>query len=62
MMVDKKITLALVGNPNAGKTTIFNNITGGRQHVELSWRHRREKGYTKFKNNDFVLVDLPEYL
>lgn len=29
----KPITVALAGNPNAGKTTIFNAITGARQHV-----------------------------
>ncbi|NSW84596.1 MAG: 50S ribosome-binding GTPase, partial [Syntrophothermus sp.] len=29
----KKLTVALAGNPNAGKTTIFNNLTGTRQHV-----------------------------
>jgi len=28
-----RLTVALVGNPNAGKTTIFNNLTGARQHV-----------------------------
>ncbi len=27
------ITLALAGNPNAGKTTLFNHLTGARQHV-----------------------------
>ncbi|MBN1881639.1 MAG: ferrous iron transport protein B [Deltaproteobacteria bacterium] len=27
------LTVALVGNPNSGKTTIFNNLTGARQHV-----------------------------
>ena len=32
-MVKKQITVALAGNPNAGKTTIFNNMTGARQHV-----------------------------
>ncbi|MFS8514726.1 MAG: 50S ribosome-binding GTPase, partial [Planifilum fulgidum] len=26
-------TLALVGNPNTGKTSIFNHLTGTRQHV-----------------------------
>ena len=26
-------TLALAGNPNAGKTTLFNALTGARQHV-----------------------------
>ncbi len=28
-----KIVVALAGNPNSGKTTIFNNLTGSRQHV-----------------------------
>lgn len=27
------ITIALAGNPNCGKTTLFNEITGARQHV-----------------------------
>ena len=27
------ITVALAGNPNSGKTTLFNNLTGSRQHV-----------------------------
>ena len=30
---DKEITIALVGNPNSGKTTIFNNLTGAHQSV-----------------------------
>ncbi|MCK4591120.1 MAG: 50S ribosome-binding GTPase, partial [Candidatus Latescibacteria bacterium] len=28
-----KIRVALAGNPNSGKTTVFNNLTGSRQHV-----------------------------
>jgi len=31
--VTKKLTIALAGNPNAGKTTLFNAITGARQHI-----------------------------
>jgi len=31
--MQKKITIALAGNPNCGKTTIFNNLTGARQKV-----------------------------
>ncbi len=31
--MEKKITVALAGNPNSGKTTIFNMLTGARQHV-----------------------------
>ena len=27
------LTVAVAGNPNSGKTTIFNNLTGARQHV-----------------------------
>ena len=26
-------TFALAGNPNSGKTTLFNSLTGGHQHV-----------------------------
>jgi ferrous iron transport protein B len=29
----KTIKIALAGNPNAGKTTLFNGLTGSRQHV-----------------------------
>jgi ferrous iron transport protein B len=32
-MTKKKFTMALAGNPNAGKTTLFNQLTGARQHV-----------------------------
>jgi len=31
--MEREITVALVGNPNSGKTTLFNNLTGARQHV-----------------------------
>jgi len=31
--VAERIVVALAGNPNSGKTTIFNNLTGARQHV-----------------------------
>ncbi|MBU1138267.1 MAG: ferrous iron transport protein B [Proteobacteria bacterium] len=33
MTIKKNITMALAGNPNAGKTTLFNKLTGARQHV-----------------------------
>jgi ferrous iron transport protein B len=57
----KKITIALSGNPNSGKTTVFNAITGARQHianypgvtVEKKYGHITHKGY------DIEVVDLP---
>jgi ferrous iron transport protein B len=32
-IASKSIRIALAGNPNSGKTTVFNNLTGARQHV-----------------------------
>ncbi|MEJ2657210.1 MAG: FeoB small GTPase domain-containing protein, partial [Desulfobacterales bacterium] len=32
-MTQKRLSIALTGNPNSGKTTIFNNLTGTRQKV-----------------------------
>jgi ferrous iron transport protein B len=29
----QRLTIALAGNPNSGKTTMFNTLTGARQHV-----------------------------
>jgi ferrous iron transport protein B len=33
MKTNKKITIALAGNPNAGKTSVFNSLAGARQKV-----------------------------
>ena len=33
MASGNSVRIALAGNPNCGKTTIFNNITGSKQHV-----------------------------
>jgi len=61
VMGKTKVTVALVGNPNSGKTTIFNNLTGGRQHVGnySGVTVEKKEGYRHFKDNDFVIVDLP---
>ena len=32
-MSEKKIRIALAGNPNSGKTTLFNGLTGSNQFV-----------------------------
>ena len=54
-------TIALAGNPNSGKTTIFNNITGTRQKVG-NWPgvtiEKKEGAIRKF-GYDLKIVDLP---
>lgn len=60
-MTDKTLTIALAGNPNAGKTTIFNNITGTRQKVG-NWPGVtvEKKEGTIFRDGyRLKLVDLP---
>jgi len=57
----KKITLALVGNPNSGKTTVFNNLTGARQHVG-NWPGvtvEKKEGSLSYEGYDIKVVDLP---
>lgn len=53
-------TVALVGNPNCGKTTLFNSLTGARQKVG-NWSgvttERKEGEY--LKNKSVKLIDLP---
>ncbi|MEA2015121.1 MAG: ferrous iron transport protein B [Actinomycetota bacterium] len=57
----KEITIALAGNPNSGKTSIFNNITGARQHVGNYPGVTVEKKYgnVKYKGYKINVVDLP---
>lgn len=53
--------VALAGNPNVGKTTIFNALTGLRQHVG-NWPGvtvEKKEGIMKYKNKKFQVVDLP---
>jgi ferrous iron transport protein B len=59
--LNEKITIALAGNPNSGKTTIFNNLTGARQHVGNypGVTVERKEGRLKFKNFDIDVIDLP---
>jgi ferrous iron transport protein B len=55
------LTLALAGNPNAGKTSIFNAITGSRQHVG-NWPGKtvaRMEGTFRHAGVSGRLVDLP---
>jgi ferrous iron transport protein B len=60
-MAGEKITIALAGNPNSGKTSLFNALTGARQHVgnypgvtvEKKW------GTAKLNGSEIEVVDLP---
>ncbi len=60
-MATDTLTVALAGNPNSGKTTIFNNITGARQHVGNypGVTVERREGFRRFHGKDLLLVDLP---
>jgi ferrous iron transport protein B len=60
-MASAALTVALAGNPNSGKTTIFNNITGSRQHVGNypGVTVERREGFRRFHGNDMLVVDLP---
>lgn len=57
----KEITIALAGNPNAGKTTVFNNLTGTRQHVG-NWPGvtvEKKEGSYNYQGYKVSVVDLP---
>ena len=56
-----KRTLCVVGNPNCGKTTLFNALTGSRQHVG-NWPGvtvDKKVGHFKLGADEIDLVDLP---
>jgi len=57
----KEFVIALAGNPNAGKTTIFNQLTGARQHVANypGVTVEKKEGYFEYKGVNFKIVDLP---
>ncbi len=56
-----KVIVGVVGNPNCGKTTLFNALTGSKQRVG-NWPGvtvERKIGRYRFHDIDFELVDLP---
>jgi len=58
---DSDYVVALAGNPNTGKSTVFNNLTGLKQHTG-NWPGKtviRAEGGFEYKDAKFKLVDLP---
>ncbi len=60
-LTNTDFTVALAGNPNTGKSTVFNNLTGLRQHTG-NWPGKtvaRAEGVFTHRDRRFKLVDLP---
>ena len=55
------MNVGLVGNPNVGKSTIFNTLTGLRQHTG-NWPGKtveKATGYKKYNGVEYQIEDLP---
>lgn len=56
-----RYTLAFIGNPNCGKSTLFNGLTGARQQIG-NWPGvtvEKIEGFFQYEEENFRLVDLP---
>ena len=60
-IMDKKIKAALAGNPNSGKSSIFNMLTGAHQHVGNypGVTVEKKEGTVKYAGFEITVVDLP---
>ena len=59
--MNASLTIALAGNPNAGKTSLFNALTGSRQHVG-NWPGKtveKKEGLFRYQGLTCQVVDLP---
>ena len=60
-MSDRVINVGFIGNPNCGKTTLFNAYTGANLKV-ANWPGvtvEKKEGKAFYKDQEFKLIDLP---
>ena len=61
LVSEADFVVGLIGNPNVGKSSVFNNLTGLHQHTG-NWPGKTIEssyGVFNFKDDNFLLVDLP---
>ncbi|WP_319475808.1 ferrous iron transport protein B [Marispirochaeta aestuarii] len=60
-ILTRTFTIALAGQPNTGKSTVFNRLTGSRQHVG-NWPGKtveKKAGSLNYRESSYTVVDLP---